>query len=176
MKLWREWPRWLKAVAAVLVPGIGALTYLVMVNVVLKPRVILEVRSEVAGIEVWIQGRKLGVAPFETDVSDYFSRAKDLSFWDSEFWWNGSSVGRDAWGIRGTDRTYFFSGTWSGSVGDLGDGAAQHIPFGILLSARSGATDYPVLPGSQAVPEEFRLYWSRIRRIPVMIYVAGPKP
>ena len=81
MRIWRGWPRWLRVVAAVLVPGVLLLTYLVMVNVVLKPRVILEVRSEVPGAEVWVDGCKVGTAPLEIDVTRYL-RSVNFSVWE----------------------------------------------------------------------------------------------
>jgi len=68
----------------VLVPGVGVLTYLVMVNVVKKPHVILEVRSEVSAPEVTLtvgtQERTLSRLPLEIDLSAYLERFSGAGF------------------------------------------------------------------------------------------------
>ena len=146
--VWRLWPRWLKVTAGVLVPAVLVFTYLVMVNVVLKPRVILEIRSEVPGAEVILirpQNRALGRTPLELDLSDLLVRG-----WQSGFRTPWQIHGHDGEGDDRNYTHYLYFGAW-------------HVE--LMFRAHVGGRYFTWI--EVADPEQF--YWTTTRRIPVLI-------
>ena len=137
--------------ASALSLGVMLLSYLVMVNWVLKPRVILEIRSEVAGTEVWHGARCLGLAPAEVDVSrlDYrplhWSMMLDRNAWINCVSWSGNSLGF----VGGLELRLSFCGSWKVGL----EPVWGHIGPEHMLT--------PVVSDLDCV------YWTRTRRVTI---------
>ncbi|GEM_PF-6015332 len=124
-RIWNGWPRWFRFVSVVVLIATLSLTLFVRLNLLRPSRVVLEVRTLPPGMEVWADGRNLGFAPVEIDVTDRLhrdarSRPPGLGLIHGGLQWIASSCFGDGGGTRSSMEDTRVTTRWNFGAWEVG--------------------------------------------------------